>query len=131
MRRHLNDLEGISLRIAGGIGACIRQALDEAKTDVDDVCCFNMSNNGRTIRWWSMLAEMGVGLDRTTWEFGRGVSHLGAGDQAAGLDHLLTTGQLSAGDRVVVAGTGYGFNRGAAVLKILRVPDGATAAMTA
>ncbi|MYV49616.1 hypothetical protein GT031_29720 [Streptomyces sp. SID2888] len=123
MRKHLSDLESISLRIASGIGACIREVLEEAKTGVDDVRRFVMPNNGQTVRWWSMLADMGVGLDRTTWEFGRTIGHLGAGDQVAGLDHLLSTGGLSVGDRVVVAGTGYGFNWGAAVLEILHVPD--------
>lgn len=128
MRKHLSDLESISLQIAGGIGTTIQAALDEAKTDVADVRRFVMPNNGQTVRWWGMLADMGVGLDRTTWEFGRGISHLGAGDQVAGLDHLLTTGELSAGDRVVLAGTGYGFNWGAAVVEILHVPDWAAPA---
>jgi len=127
MRRRLDDLEMVSLQIASGIGTCIRQALDEAKTHADDVRRFVMPNNGQTVRWWSMLADMGVTLDRTTWQFGRGISHLGAGDQTAGLDHLLTTGQLKAGDRVVLAGTGYGFNWGAAVLEILHVPAWAAA----
>ncbi|MEK9523710.1 ketoacyl-ACP synthase III family protein [Streptomyces sp. NPDC087908] len=122
MRRNLDDLEAISLRIAGGIGGCIEQALEEAKTDVSDVRRFVMPHNGRTVRWWNMLEDMGVGGERTTWEFGRQVSHLGSGDQVAGLNHLLVTDQLRAGDRVVLAGTGYGFNWGAAVLEILHVP---------
>ncbi|MBU6533263.1 ketoacyl-ACP synthase III family protein [Streptomyces mayonensis] len=127
MRRNVNDLEAISLRIAGGIGDCIRQVLAEAKCDADDIRRFVMPNNGRTVRWWTMLADMGVGPERTTWEFGRRISHLGSGDQTAGLDHLLTTGQLQAGDRVLLAGSGYGFNWGAAVLEILHIPSWAVA----
>ncbi|MFE6159660.1 ketoacyl-ACP synthase III family protein [Streptomyces sp. NPDC056486] len=127
MRKNLNDLESISLQIAGGIGDCIQQALDEAKTEVADVRRFVMPHNGQTVRWWNMLADMGVGQERTTWEFGRQVSHLGSGDQSAGLEYLLTTGQLAPGDRVVLAGTGYGFNWGAAVIEILHLPSWATA----
>nr|AIE54196.1 Pau29 [Streptomyces paulus] len=130
MRRHLADLELISLRIAEGIGSCVEQVLEEAKTDIDHVRRFVMPNNGQTARWWSMLADKGVTLDRTTWEFGRGISHLGAGDQVAGLNHLLTTGRLAAGDKIVIAGTGYGFNWGAAVVEILHVPEWATTTAT-
>ncbi|CAL9286690.1 ketoacyl-ACP synthase III family protein [Streptomyces sp. SudanB182_2057] len=126
MRKRLSDLDAISLRIAGGIGDCIGKALDEAKTEVAEVRRFVVPHNGRTVRWWSMLADMGVGPERTTWDFGRQVSHLGSGDQTAGLEHLLTTGQLAAGDRVVLAGTGYGFNWGAAVLEIQHIPSWAT-----
>ncbi|MGW4648520.1 ketoacyl-ACP synthase III family protein [Kitasatospora sp. NPDC004289] len=127
MRRHLSDLEEISLRIADGISGCLQQALAEAKCEADDIRRFVMPNNGQTVRWWGMLAEMGVERERTTWEFGREISHLGSGDQAAALDHLLRTGQLAAGDRVLLAGAGYGFNWGAAVLEILHVPDWAAA----
>ncbi len=127
MRKHMSDLEAISLQVAGGVGACMREALDEAKTDVADVRRFVMPNVGQTVRWWQMLAEMGIGKDRTTWEFGRTISHLGAGDQVAGLDHLLAAGELEPGDRVVIAGTGYGFNWGCAVLEIVSNPSWSTA----
>lgn len=127
MRRNLSELDSISTRIANGIRDCILSAAAEAKTEVDDVRRFVMPNNGRTVHWWRLLAEMGVESDRTTWEFGRTVGHLGAGDQVAGLDHLIRTGQLQAGDRVVIAGSGYGFNWGAAVLEILATPPWATA----
>ncbi|MBW4704214.1 MULTISPECIES: ketoacyl-ACP synthase III family protein [unclassified Micromonospora] len=123
MRKNLDDLEDISQRIASGFCDTIGQALDEAKVAAADVRRFVLPNNGRTVRWWTMLAEMGVPDDRTTWEFGRRVGHLGAGDQVAGLEHLLTTGCLAVGDHVVLAGSGYGFNWGAAVLEIVTIPD--------
>jgi 3-oxoacyl-[acyl-carrier-protein] synthase III len=127
MRKNLSDLEAISEKVAGGIGDCIRQALDEAGTHADDIRRFVMPNNGKGGRWWTMLADMGVGTERTAWEFGREISHLGSGDQAAGLDHLLRTGALAPGDRVVLAGAGYGFNWGAAVIEIQHLPAWATA----
>jgi 3-oxoacyl-[acyl-carrier-protein] synthase-3 len=94
---------------------------------VSDIRRFVMPNNGQTVRWWGMLADMGIDLDRTTWEFGRTVGHLGAGDQVAGLDHLLASDALAAGDLVVLAGSGYGFNWGAAVIEVIHVPDWAEA----
>jgi 3-oxoacyl-[acyl-carrier-protein] synthase-3 len=130
MRRNLSELESISTRIASGVRDCIVSALEAAKTGIEDVRWFVMPNNGRTVHWWRLLAEMGVGSERTTWEFGRAVGHLGAGDQVAGIDHLLRTGQLQVGDRVVIAGSGYGFNWGAAVLDIVAIPRWATTAPT-
>ncbi|MEV7966477.1 ketoacyl-ACP synthase III family protein [Sphaerisporangium sp. NPDC088356] len=122
MRRRMNDLDDISRRVAGGVGECMREALAEAKTEASDVRRFVMPNIGQTVYWWTLLKEMGVGLDRTTWEYGRTISHLGAGDQAAGLDHLLLHDELEPGDRVVLAGAGYGFNWGCAVLEIIAKP---------
>ncbi len=126
MRRRMSDLDDISQRVAGGVGECMREALAETKTEVDDVRRFVMPNIGQTVYWWTLLKEMGVSLDRTTWEYGRTISHLGAGDQVAGLDHLVARDELEPGDRVVLAGAGYGFNWGCAVLEIIEKPGWST-----
>ncbi|MFF3764295.1 ketoacyl-ACP synthase III family protein [Streptomyces sp. NPDC001922] len=122
MRSRLRDLEKISEQVAGGVGDCMGRALSEAKTELAEVRRFVLPNVGQTVRWWSVLAGMGVGHERTTWDFGRGIGHLGAGDQALGLHHLVATGAVEPGDRVVLAGTGYGFNWGCAVVEILDTP---------
>jgi 3-oxoacyl-[acyl-carrier-protein] synthase-3 len=122
LRKRLRQLDEISDRIAGGIGRCIVTALDEAKTDLADVRRVVLPNIGLTVRWWSLLQEMGVELERTTWDWGRHIGHLGAGDQMSGLNHLVETGAVERGDRVVLAGSGHGFYWGAAVVEILDVP---------
>ncbi|GLZ29299.1 hypothetical protein Lesp02_14890 [Lentzea sp. NBRC 105346] len=123
MRRNLRQLDEISLRIARGVGDSMTQALDEAKVELDDVTRVVLPNIGKTVRWWSLLAEMGVGEERTTWDFGRNIGHLGAGDQFNALHHLVSTGLLAPGDRVVLAGSGHGFNWASAVIEILDIPD--------
>ncbi|WBB81895.1 ketoacyl-ACP synthase III family protein [Micromonospora sp. WMMD882] len=123
MRGRMLELEQISLRIASGVGDCMRTALEEADTKLDDVSRVVLPNIGLTVRWWSVLKEMGVERDRTSWDWGRTIGHLGAGDQFAGLEHLVRQGQVRPGDRVVLAASGHGFNWGAAVVEILDTPD--------
>jgi 3-oxoacyl-[acyl-carrier-protein] synthase-3 len=65
---------------------------------------------------------LGFAEEQTVWNFGATVGHFGAGDQFAGLDHLVTTGALIPGQRVLMFGVGVGFNFVAAVLEILRPP---------
>ncbi len=64
----------------------------------------------------------GIDPARTTWEWSRTVGHLGAGDQFAGLDHLVTSGRAVPGDRVVLIGVGAGYSWGAAVVEICDRP---------
>lgn len=65
---------------------------------------------------------LGFTEEQTAWEYGRTVGHLGAGDQFAGLDHLLRGGTLREGDLVLVFGVGVGFNFVATVLEIVEPP---------
>ncbi|MGC5346232.1 ketoacyl-ACP synthase III family protein [Streptomyces sp. DT24] len=126
MRGRVHELENISRQIAGGVGDCMMEALAESKTEVADVKSFVLPNVGLTVLWWSMLRDMGVGQERTTWEFGRNIGHLGSGDQIAGLNHLVEARALEPGDRVVLAGSGYGFNWGCTVVEILGAPKWST-----
>ena len=70
----------------------------------------------------SFIRPLGLDLDRTTWSWSRSVGHLGAGDQFAGLDHLVATGALAAGQRVLLLGVGAGFSWSAVVLEVLAEP---------
>jgi 3-oxoacyl-[acyl-carrier-protein] synthase III len=126
MRGRVKELEELSAKASGGITDTILQALDEAKTELADVRRVVLPNVGRTARWWSMLQEMGIPLERTSWEWGRTIGHLGCGDEASGLHHLLETHEVGPGDRVVIAGAGHGFYWGAGVVEILETPRWAT-----
>jgi 3-oxoacyl-[acyl-carrier-protein] synthase III len=66
----------------------------------------------------SIMLPLRLPIRRSTAEFGRTVGHLGAGDHVASLDNLLTTGQLSPGDRLLLIGGTAGFNVASAVLTI-------------
>jgi 3-oxoacyl-[acyl-carrier-protein] synthase III len=66
---------------------------------------------------------LGVADERTTWHYARTTGHLGPGDQFAGLAHLVETGRVAPGDRVMLFGGGAGYTCTVAVLEILRVPE--------
>ncbi|MCP3821642.1 ketoacyl-ACP synthase III family protein [Streptomyces sp. A3M-1-3] len=53
--------------------------------------------------------ELPGGAEKSLWDFGRTVGHLGSGDQIAGLDHLTTHHTYTAGDQVLLLGAGAGF----------------------
>ncbi|MFC0003931.1 ketoacyl-ACP synthase III family protein [Micromonospora siamensis] len=65
---------------------------------------------------------LGFGEKKSLWEFGRTVGHLGAGDQPAGLNHLLERHLVAPGDLVLLIGVGVGFSFTAAVLEVTDLP---------
>lgn len=114
----------VSRMLVGGVEESLRGALADAKTDLDEVARFVLPHLGRgALTRMYQLAEFGIDMPRTTWGWGRTAGHLGAGDQGAGLAHLLETGAVRVGDRVVLCGVGVGYTFGTAVLEITRVPD--------
>ncbi|MEV4926776.1 ketoacyl-ACP synthase III family protein [Streptomyces roseoverticillatus] len=65
---------------------------------------------------------LGFGERQSVWEFGRRVGHLGAGDQFAGLNHLVEEKGAGVGDHVLLFGVGVGYTVSAAVLEITGTP---------
>ncbi|MGO4425366.1 3-oxoacyl-[acyl-carrier-protein] synthase III C-terminal domain-containing protein, partial [Streptomyces sp. MCAF7] len=66
---------------------------------------------------------LGVEEHQTTWEYGRTTGHIGGGDLAAGLAHLVETEAVGPGDRVLLFGGGSGFTCTTALLEITEVPQ--------
>jgi 3-oxoacyl-[acyl-carrier-protein] synthase-3 len=107
----------------------IRTALNDANTDSSEVTWWVFPNAGRGVVDWDLRKrEFGILPENTTWEWGRTVGHIGAGDQAAGLTRLLETKAVKPGDKVVLAGIGAGFTFGSVVLEISSVPEWSTTA---
>ncbi|ANP49603.1 3-oxoacyl-[acyl-carrier-protein] synthase-3 [Streptomyces griseochromogenes] len=110
-------------RLAAGTAANVRQTLTDAELTLDDMTWVVLPNLGRALLEWEFLEPLDIPLERTTWDWGRQVSHLGPGDQFAGLDHLVTSGRVRPGDHVLLVGVGIGFNWTSAVVDIDSVPD--------
>ncbi|GAA4469012.1 ketoacyl-ACP synthase III family protein [Phytohabitans houttuyneae] len=70
----------------------------------------------------ALLAALGLPEAAGTWAFARNVGQLGASDQIAALDHLLTGGELRPGDHVLLLGHGPGVTVAAAVVRIRHAP---------
>lgn len=109
-----------------------QQAMDTALADagvkVADVARFVYPNIGRVAQDWEIRKAAGITEEQTTWAWGREVGHIAAGDQFAGLAHLLESDAVRPGDRVALAGVGSGYNFGWAVVEILRTPQWSTTA---
>lgn len=65
---------------------------------------------------------LGLPMSRLTWEYGRTIGHIGASDQVLSLDHLLVSGELNAGDNLLLLGTGPGANLACMAVRILHRP---------
>jgi 3-oxoacyl-[acyl-carrier-protein] synthase III len=115
--------EGSWERIEAAMLRIRDQALDEAGATLDDisraVLPFIHRGDGQTENY----DTLGFTEKQTLWELGKRVGHLGAGDQFAGLNHLVENRMVGTGDRVLMVGVGVGFTFTAAVLEITELPD--------
>lgn len=102
-----------------GLRAAADRALHETGIGMADVTHIVMPFFGCALLTRQCLEPLQLDISRTTWEFGRRVGHLGAGDQFAGLDHLVSSGRLASGDHVLLVGVGSGFTWTCAVLDVL------------
>ncbi|WP_030373453.1 ketoacyl-ACP synthase III family protein [Streptomyces rimosus] len=114
-------------RVRSGQRATIKAALAEADLDLPGIDWFVLPHFGRRRLSSVYFRPFGIDPERTTWSWGRTVGHLGAGDQFAGLDHLVSSGRLRAGQRCLLVGVGSGFTWSCAVVEMLETPSWATA----
>lgn len=113
-------------RSAAGQREALQRALKDAETELDAIDWFVLPHFGRRRFEANYAAPLGIDPDRTAWSWFRTVGHLGAGDQFAGLGHLVDTGAVRPGDRCLLMGIGAGFTWSSAVVDILRRPSWAT-----
>ena len=104
----------------------IERTLDEADRKLVDMTRVVAGNSAAYMVQHDLLEPLGITMERTTWQFGRGIGHTGASDQFLSLNHLLVTGQLAAGDHLLLFG-GAPATMSCAVLEILDVPEWAQA----
>jgi 3-oxoacyl-[acyl-carrier-protein] synthase III len=100
----------------------LARTLEEAGVEVGDLAKVAFCHGSREIvedRW---MSQLGLPLERSDWEYGRRVGHLAASDQLTSLDHMVTSGQVGPGDRVLLGGLGPGVGIAAAVVEILEAP---------
>jgi 3-oxoacyl-[acyl-carrier-protein] synthase-3 len=109
-------------RMERGCAESIDQALDEASVTFAGIDRFVLPNLGRRRLDVHYFRRYGIDPARSTWDWGRGVGHLGAGDQFAALAVLVERGQLRPGQICLLAGIGGGFTWSAATVEILDVP---------
>jgi 3-oxoacyl-[acyl-carrier-protein] synthase III len=96
----------------------MRRALGEAGIKSYEIDWVIIENIGADFTLMLCLLPLRLPLQRSTVDFANTVSHLGATDHIASLDNLLTTGQLSPGNRILLVGGSTGWNVASAVLTI-------------
>lgn len=105
-----------------GVGI-IQRALVDAGLNVADLArVITINEDGRMVEF-TTLGPLGVDMSRSVWEYGRSIGHVGAADLLISLEHLLATGQVSAGDHLLLVSQGPGWLCSAAVLTVLENPS--------
>ncbi|MEE1756449.1 ketoacyl-ACP synthase III family protein [Streptomyces sp. SP18CS02] len=105
-------------RNAFGMGQSVELALKDAGSTIDDMRWVLVPFFGRKLVRTQCLEPLGIPEDRTLADWGLSLGHLGGSDQLIGLDHLLATGAVAPGDRVLQVGVGLGFTWTTAVVEI-------------
>ncbi|MFC8076475.1 ketoacyl-ACP synthase III family protein [Streptomyces sp. NPDC057307] len=100
----------------------IKGALADGDLELADVDWFVLPQLGYRRLAAGYFTKYDIDPERSTWPWSRTVGHLGAGDQFAGLDHLVTTGVAGPGSRGLLVGVGAGFSWSCAVVEILETP---------
>ncbi|MFD0690628.1 ketoacyl-ACP synthase III family protein [Actinomadura fibrosa] len=114
---------GVAGRTASGLSEAVGRALDEAGLKLGDVARFVFPNVGLHVLRTRYAEPLGLDVERTTWDWGRRTGHVGAADQLTGLTHLVETGEVAPGDRVLLVGIGAGFAWTCAAAEITEIPD--------
>lgn len=120
------DIHEVIARLRRGHDDAVHGLLDEAGLTITDVSRFIVPHAGLSMTT-NLVKQLGIDVSQTTWELGRTTGHVGAADQITGLTYLLEQGQLSAGERVVLLGIGYGFFWACALVECVEIPDWAPA----
>lgn len=97
-------------------------AVKDAGIELSDITRVAFTHMSRLVLQQRALQELGLRPEQTAWEFARTVGHLGASDQFAAFDHLLTAGELGPGDHLLMMSISPGFTLSAAVIKVLTLP---------
>jgi 3-oxoacyl-[acyl-carrier-protein] synthase-3 len=117
------ELDEFTRRFRAGLQSCVDNALADAGIQLRDVARFVVPHFGRIVLQRECLLALGIDEARTTWSWGRTVGHIGAGDQIAGLGHLMETGAVNVDDYCMLLGVGAGFTWTCAVVRIVERPS--------
>jgi 3-oxoacyl-[acyl-carrier-protein] synthase-3 len=117
------ELDEFTRRFRAGLRTCVDRALADAGVQLRDIARFVVPNFGRMVLHREVLVALDIDMDLTTWSWGRTVGHLGAGDQIAGLGHLVEDAAVGSGDYCMLLGVGAGFTWTCAVVRIVELPS--------
>jgi 3-oxoacyl-[acyl-carrier-protein] synthase-3 len=115
-------LETVLSRLEAGQREAFDRACAQADVKFREIDWYLLPNLGRTRMRAQYFNPFGIEPQRTTWSWGQQVGHIGAGDQFAGLAHLVSEGVLEPGQTCLMSGVGAGFTWTVAILEIIAKP---------
>ncbi|MFC5253343.1 ketoacyl-ACP synthase III family protein [Streptomyces nigrescens] len=100
----------------------IHRALVDADLNASDLAkVVPIHTDGRMIEY-SVMAPLGLPMSKSSFDFGRGVGHVGGADVFLALEHLVRTGEVGPGDHVLLVSQGPGWICTACVVIISDLP---------
>ncbi|MEU5214238.1 ketoacyl-ACP synthase III family protein [Streptomyces sp. NPDC020742] len=100
----------------------IHRSLVDADLNASDLAkVVPIHMDGRMLEFGTMM-PLGLTMERSSFDFGRSVGHVGGADVFISLEHLVRTGQVGAGDNVLLISQGPGWLCTACVVTILNPP---------
>jgi 3-oxoacyl-[acyl-carrier-protein] synthase-3 len=99
-------LDEVQHRVVSGLAHSAREAAREADVSLAEIEHLVLPFVGRHQLTRACLEPLGLRLDRTTFELGRRIGHMGAADLLVGLNHLVESAVVSAGERILLIGSG-------------------------
>ncbi len=116
-------LESVLRRSGQGAAAVVDGALAEAGYRRSELSVVVLPNLGHQLLAGQYLGPLGLSAEQTLMGWGAHTGHLGPGDQLAAVAHLVESGRVRPGDRVLLLGAGGGFSWSAATLSIESAPE--------
>lgn len=102
----------------------VHRSLVDAGINASDLAKIISVNNDRRSVEQGLLTYVDLPMDRSVWDFGRSVGHVGACDLIISLNHLVETRQLEPGDNVMLLSAGPGWVGSSAVVTVTgELPD--------
>ena len=101
----------------------IDDALADAGIGMSDVQRVTHVFSGTSGYIEALLAPFGKPSETGMLDYGRDLGHLSVSDHPAALTHLIVTGQIGVGDRVLMVNNGAGMSLTVAVVRIESVPQ--------
>lgn len=117
-------IEALLERVQNGQRTSYSSAMSKAGLSSAEVHWHVIPHLGLPKTRHQLIDLLGLPLDRTTWDFGRTLGHLGGGDQIAGLNYLQATSKLEPGNICVLHGVGGGFTWTTVVIRVLTTSAG-------
>ncbi len=101
----------------------IVNALADAEIAMSDVRRVTHVFSGTSRYIEALLAPFGKASETGMLDYGRDLGHLSVSDHPAALTHLVVTGQIGVGDRVLMVNNGAGMSLTVAVIRIESMPQ--------